>query len=115
LATIEWENPRLFADFITGTNFVVDGALTRGVQFEPAWQGRVGCGWGERAVTLVSMNAHEEIEAYLEAASRFLDLPIRPEHRADALAAFAVLAAHGRLLKEFSLPEEVEAAPRYQP
>ena len=105
----------MFADFITGTNFVVDGALTRGVQFEPAWQGRVGCGWGERAVTLVCMNAHEEIEAYLEAASRFLDLPIRPEHRADALAAFAVLAAHGRLLKEFSLPEEVEAAPRYQP
>jgi hypothetical protein len=61
------------------------------------------------------MNTHEEIEAYLEAASRFLELPIRAEHQADALAAFAVLAAHGQLLKEFSLPEEVEAAPRYQP
>jgi hypothetical protein len=61
------------------------------------------------------MNAHEEIEAYLEVASRFLGLPIRPEHRADVSAAFAVLAAHGRLLMEFSLPDEVEAAPRYLP
>jgi hypothetical protein len=61
------------------------------------------------------MSENDESDAYLEAASRFLDLPIRPEHRADVIIAFNVLVAFGRLVTEFKLDEQVEAAPRYRP
>ena len=54
-------------------------------------------------------------EAYLDAAAALLELPIRPEHRAEVLAAFATLRAHARLLDSFELPESVEAAPRFIP
>ena len=52
-------------------------------------------------------------ETYLDAAAALLGLPIRPEHRAEVLAAFAVLMGHARLLEEFALPDDVEAAPRF--
>ncbi len=54
-------------------------------------------------------------DAYFDAAAALLALPVRPEHREEALAAFLVLAAQGKLLAEFTLPERVEAAPRFVP
>ncbi len=53
--------------------------------------------------------------AYLNAAAALLGLPIRPEHLAEVQAAFAVLRQQGRLITEFALPEEIEAAPRFIP
>ncbi len=53
--------------------------------------------------------------AYLDAASIMLGLPIRPEHRAEVLTAFAVLTAQAKLITQFSLPEDIEAAPRFTP
>ena len=52
---------------------------------------------------------------YLDAAAEMFGLPVRAEHRAAVEAAFAVLLAQGRLVTEFVLPEETEAAPRYIP
>jgi len=52
---------------------------------------------------------------YLHAAAARLGLPIRPEHRAEVEAAAAVLAAQGRLVTDFALPEDIEAAPRFTP
>lgn len=57
----------------------------------------------------------ESEQKYLDAAAALLGLPIRAEHRAAVEAAFAVLAAQGRLVTDFRLPEETEAAPRYIP
>jgi hypothetical protein len=55
------------------------------------------------------------VNAYLDAASALLELPIRPEHRDEVEAAFAVLVAQGRLVTEFTLPDDVEVAPRFEP
>jgi hypothetical protein len=54
-------------------------------------------------------------DAYLKAAAALLDLPIRPEHVDEVMAAFAVITAQARLVTEFSLPETIEAAPRFIP
>ncbi len=54
-------------------------------------------------------------EAYLNAAASLLGLPIHPEHREVVLAAFAVLVEQGRLVTEFPLPQETDAAPRFAP
>jgi Protein of unknown function (DUF4089) len=61
------------------------------------------------------MSTNKEIEDYLDAASALLGLPIRPEHRNEVLAAFHVLVEHGKLVTEFTLPEAIEAAPRFTP
>jgi len=52
---------------------------------------------------------------YLAAASTLIDLPIRPEHLDEVMAAFAVITSQARLVTEFSLPEIIEAAPRFIP
>jgi len=57
----------------------------------------------------------DPLELYLNAASVFLDLPIRPEHRDEVLAAFTVITAQSRLVTEFELPESIDAAPRFVP
>ncbi len=54
-------------------------------------------------------------KAYLHAASALIDLPIRPEHLDEVVAAFAVITAQARLMTEFLLPESIEAAPRFIP
>jgi hypothetical protein len=59
--------------------------------------------------------APEAIDIYLEAASLLLDLPIQSEHYAETREAFIVLRAQAAMIAEFSLPEDVEAAPRYIP
>jgi len=52
---------------------------------------------------------------YLDAAAVLLGLPIQPAHREAVEAAFAVLLAQGRLVTEFALPEDIDAAPRFRP
>lgn len=64
---------------------------------------------------MTTMSTNTEIETYLDAASAFLGLPIRPEHREEVLAAFRVLAEHGEKVREFALAEPIEAAPRFTP
>ena len=54
-------------------------------------------------------------KAYLSAASALTDLPIRPEHLDEVMAAFAVITSQARLVTEFLLPETIEAAPRFIP
>lgn len=61
----------------------------------------------------MTINLNES--AYLDAASVLLGLPVRPEHHAEVLAAFAVLAAQARLIAQFALPGNIEAAPRFTP
>jgi hypothetical protein len=57
----------------------------------------------------------DTVEAYFDAAAAHLALPVRPEHREEALAAFRVLTEQARLVTEFDLPAEIEAAPRFTP
>lgn len=57
----------------------------------------------------------DPLAEYLNQASRLLDLPIRPEHYDEVLAAFRVLQAQARIVTEFRLPPHCEAAPRYTP
>jgi hypothetical protein len=52
---------------------------------------------------------------YLDQASHLLNLPIRPEHRDEVLAAFQVLLAQAKLIIEFELPETFDPAPRFTP
>jgi hypothetical protein len=52
---------------------------------------------------------------YLRAASALLGLPILPEHEQEVRDAFAVISAQARLVTEFALPDDVEAAPRFTP
>ncbi len=53
--------------------------------------------------------------AYIDAAAALLGLPIRQEDRAEVIAAFAALRAQARLVTAFTLPAEIEAAPRFTP
>ncbi len=64
---------------------------------------------------MLAMRTNKEIEAYLDAASALLGLPILAEHRDEVLAAFRVLDEHGERVKAFALPEDIEAAPRFAP
>jgi hypothetical protein len=57
----------------------------------------------------------DPIAAYLNQAAILLDLPIRPEHHEEVLAAFRVLRAQAAVITEFVLPEDTEAAPRFIP
>jgi hypothetical protein len=56
-----------------------------------------------------------DLESYVRTASALLGLPIRDEHRDEVLAAFTVLRAQAALVTEFTLPETIEAAPRFIP
>ena len=58
---------------------------------------------------------HDDISNYLDAASKLLDLPIRPEHRDEVMIAARALAAQAELVAGFELPEAIEAAPRFTP
>ncbi len=57
----------------------------------------------------------DQEDAYLDATSALLKLPIQPEHRKEVAAAFAVLREQASLIMAFQLPEEIEAAPRFTP
>jgi len=58
---------------------------------------------------------NDTVAEYFDAAAALIALPVRPEHREEALAAFLVLTEQGRLVTEFDLPAEIEAAPCFTP
>lgn len=54
-------------------------------------------------------------EAYMAAAAPLLGLTLDPAWIAPILANLRVLAAAGDLVSSFPLPDELEAAPRFEP
>jgi hypothetical protein len=52
---------------------------------------------------------------YLDGAAAALALEIAPEHRPGVLANLERLAEVARLIMEFPLPDETEAAPVFRP
>ena len=57
----------------------------------------------------------EDLGAYVDGAAELIDLPIAAEDRAAVVRAMEGLAAAGRLVMEFPLPDDVEAAPVFEP
>ncbi len=55
------------------------------------------------------------ITEYVERTAQVLDLPLAPEHRPGIVDNFARIAAIAQLVTEFPLPEEIEAAPVFEP
>jgi hypothetical protein len=56
-----------------------------------------------------------EAETFLRAAAALQDLPISEESFPAVLAAFEVITAQAMLVTEFTIPETIEAAPRFVP
>lgn len=56
-----------------------------------------------------------EIEAYVDATVRLIDLSIAPEHRPGVVQFTRGLFEAAALVMEFPLPDEVEAAPVFDP
>jgi Protein of unknown function (DUF4089) len=56
-----------------------------------------------------------EIEAYVDATAKLIDLPIAPEHRPGVVQFTAGLFEAAALVSELPLPDEVEAAPVFYP
>ncbi|MBD1806270.1 DUF4089 domain-containing protein [Microcoleus sp. FACHB-SPT15] len=55
------------------------------------------------------------LAAYIEQMSEILDLPINPEYRPDVIKNFASICAIATLVTDFPLPEDIEAAPVFEP
>ena len=53
----------------------------------------------------------DDIEAFVEAAVRIVDLPLAPEHRSGVVMNLQRIAAMARLVSELPLPPDVEPAP----
>jgi hypothetical protein len=56
-----------------------------------------------------------DIEAYVDAAAQLVGLPLDPAHRPGAVLNLGRIAQMAALVMEFSLPEETEPAPVYEP
>ena len=52
----------------------------------------------------------QELDAYVEAAARLLDLPLEPQWMETIRANLGVTMAHARNVEEFALPDEAEPA-----
>ena len=55
------------------------------------------------------------IEEYVDRTSELINLPLKPEHRPGVVVNFERIAEIARLVTEFPLPHEIEAAPVFQP
>jgi hypothetical protein len=56
-----------------------------------------------------------EVGAYVDAAAQLIALPIAPEHRPGVIQFMGVVLWAAALVMEFPLPDEVEAAPVFEP
>ena len=56
-----------------------------------------------------------DAEAYVDAVSRLIGLPIDPAHRAGVLLNLERIAQMAALVTDFPLPEETEPAPVFAP
>jgi Protein of unknown function (DUF4089) len=54
------------------------------------------------------------IEEYIDRTCELLDLPLLPEHRPGVVVNFERIAAIARLVNEFPLPQDIEAAPVFE-
>jgi hypothetical protein len=52
---------------------------------------------------------------YVEQMSKLLDLSLAPEHYPGVVKNFATISAIAQLVTEFPLPQEIEAAPVFEP
>ncbi|MFB2897324.1 DUF4089 domain-containing protein [Aerosakkonemataceae cyanobacterium BLCC-F50] len=52
---------------------------------------------------------------YVDTISQLVDLPIDPEHRPGVIQNFERIMAIAKLVTEFPLPENIEAAPIFEP
>ena len=52
---------------------------------------------------------------YVGQMSELLDLPLDPEHYPGVVKNFATISAIAKLVTEFPLPDEIEAAPVFEP
>jgi hypothetical protein len=57
----------------------------------------------------------EDPGAYVDRAAVLIGLPIAPPHRPGVVQAMGVIVAAARLVMEFPLPDDVEAAPVFEP
>jgi Protein of unknown function (DUF4089) len=55
------------------------------------------------------------IEKYVDRTAELINLPLNPEHRPGVVVNFERIAAIAQLVTEFPLPEEIEAAPVFEP
>jgi len=53
--------------------------------------------------------------AYIEQMIEILDLPLDPEYCPGVIKNFASICAIATLVTEFPLPEDIEAAPVFEP
>ena len=59
--------------------------------------------------------APEDLGAHVDRAAALIDLTIAPEHRPGVVQAMGVIVAAAALVMEFPLPDDVEAAPVFEP
>ncbi|NEO37840.1 MAG: DUF4089 domain-containing protein [Moorea sp. SIOASIH] len=56
-----------------------------------------------------------ETATYVEAMAQLLDLDLKPQHRPGVIKNFATIYAIASLVTEFSLPDDIAAAPVFEP
>lgn len=52
---------------------------------------------------------------YVDQMALLIDLPLEPEHRPGVIENMERIIAVAKLVNEFPLPEEIEAAPIFEP
>lgn len=55
------------------------------------------------------------VAEYVDTISQLLNLPIDPEHRPGVIQNFERIIAIAKSVTEFPLPEDLEAAPIFEP
>ncbi|MCU0536356.1 MAG: DUF4089 domain-containing protein [Hydrococcus sp. Prado102] len=61
------------------------------------------------------MNENADFANYVKQAAQLLDLPIAPEYLPGVVDNLTKMAAIAALVTEFNLPQEIEAAPIFEP
>lgn len=57
----------------------------------------------------------DQIAEYVDLMANLIDLPLAPEHRPGVLANMVRIAQIAQVVTEFSIPNEIEAAPVFEP
>lgn len=57
----------------------------------------------------------DQIAEYVDLMAKLIDLPLDPEHRPGVVANMVRIAQISQLVTEFSIPNEIEAAPVFEP
>ncbi|MBD2744554.1 DUF4089 domain-containing protein [Coleofasciculus sp. FACHB-1120] len=61
------------------------------------------------------MTTDDIAEEYVNLMAKLIDLPLAPEHHPGVVENLRKIAAIAQLVNEFPLPDEIEAAPVFQP